>query len=69
MPKLRSNGRGIRRPLEKPRSKGSLLPVPTRRERETGRRENLGTRLWRRGLKKRVAIIFNSAYLQVPPLV
>ena len=28
-----------------PRSQGSLLHVPTERERETGRRENPGTRL------------------------
>ena len=28
-----------------PRSQGSLLSAPTERERETGRRENLGTRL------------------------
>ena len=34
--------------LKQTRSEGSLLPVPTERERETGRRENLGTRL---GLK------------------
>ena len=35
-------------PVVQPRSQGSLLPVPTERERETlstGRRENLGTRL------------------------
>ena len=29
-----------------PRSQGSLLHVPTERERETGRRENPGTRLF-----------------------
>ena len=30
---------------EQPRSQGFLLAFPTERERETGRRENLGTRL------------------------
>ena len=37
-----------RKLLRQPRSQGSLLPVPTERERDggtTGRRENLGTRL------------------------
>ena len=33
--------------FDQPRSQGSLPPVPTERERETGRRENLETRLRR----------------------